>query len=81
MEKLFDVLKNFVRLATGGGEVAEINFFQKKNFRDWSGTIRKSRANFFLPPNFFIPVRPWLLLPGYSGLAQSLNALEFGNKN
>jgi hypothetical protein len=25
----------------GGGEVADINLFRKKNFRKWSGTIRK----------------------------------------
>ena len=62
MEKLFDVPKNFVgpeKICTekkkfcrsgGGWEVAEINFFHKQFFRDWSGTIRKSRANFFPPP-------------------------------
>ena len=52
--KILYVRKNFwtpkMVHGGGGGEVAEINFFQKKNFRDWSGTIRKSRANFFLPP-------------------------------
>jgi hypothetical protein len=41
-----------------GGEVAEINLFHKQFFRDWSGTIRKSRAITFRPPNFFLPVRP-----------------------
>ena len=63
MEKVFDVPKNFVcpenfleplkwytdRNGDGGG-VAEINLFHKKIFRDSSGTIRKSRANFFPPP-------------------------------
>ena len=33
-----------------GGEVAEIKLFHKQFFRDWSGTIRKSRENFFPPP-------------------------------
>ena len=28
------------------------------SFFDNAGTIRKSRANFFRPPNFFLPVRP-----------------------
>ena len=66
MEKVFDVPKNFVGpekifgplkwytdkkfFGDGGGEVAEINLFHKQCFRDWSGTIRKSRANFFPPP-------------------------------
>jgi hypothetical protein len=54
MEKVFDVPKNFDR----NFFVAEINLFRKQFFRDWSGTIRKSRANFFRPPNFFLPVRP-----------------------
>jgi hypothetical protein len=65
VEKVFDVPKNYVGpekfldpyngtlteifLATGG-EVAEINLFHKEFFRDWSGTIRKSRAHFFPPP-------------------------------
>jgi hypothetical protein len=41
------------------GGVAEINFFHKQIYRDWSDTIRKSRAHFFPPPpNFFLPVRP-----------------------
>jgi hypothetical protein len=62
MEKVFDVPKRGGRSPGGGGrrggEVAEINLFHKQFFRDWSGTIRKSRANFFPPPNFFLPVRP-----------------------
>jgi hypothetical protein len=50
MEKMFDVPKNFVGPESFvGGEVAEINLFHKQFFRDWSGTIRKSRANFFPP--------------------------------
>jgi hypothetical protein len=44
-------------LATGG--VAEINLFHKQFFRDWSGTIRKRQIS-FRPPNFFLPVRPWV---------------------
>jgi hypothetical protein len=32
-----------------------------ENFFDNAGTIRKSRADFFPPPNFFLPVRPWQL--------------------
>jgi hypothetical protein len=66
MEKVFDVPKNFVGpekmvhwpkfLGDGGGEwgeVAEINLFHKQFFRDWSGTNRKSRANFFSAPLIF----------------------------
>ena len=45
MEKEFDIPRG-----GGGGEVAEINLFHKQFFRDWSGTIRKSRANFFPTP-------------------------------
>jgi hypothetical protein len=40
----------FLATGVGGGEVAEINLFNKQFFWDWSGTIRKSRAHFFPPP-------------------------------
>jgi hypothetical protein len=40
-----------------GGEVAEINLFRKKNFREWSATIRKVGQISFRPPNFYLPVR------------------------
>jgi hypothetical protein len=37
----------------GGGEVAEINLFHKQFFRDWSGTIQKSRGKFLSAPLIF----------------------------
>ena len=49
---IFDPLKRYTdrNFFGEGGEVAEKNLFHKKFFRDWSGTIRKSRAHFFPPP-------------------------------
>ena len=50
-EKFLDPkMVHWPKLGGGGGEVAEINLFHKQFFWDWSGTIRKSRANLFPPP-------------------------------
>jgi hypothetical protein len=62
MEKVFDVPKNLVGLATGGGgwgEVAEINLFHKNVFGTGRAQSEKVGQISFRPPNFFLPVRPW----------------------
>jgi hypothetical protein len=56
-EKIFLTPKIFWRR----GEVAEIKLFRKNFFRKWSGTIRKVGQIYFCPPNFFLPVRPWVM--------------------
>ena len=44
----------------GGGEVAEIYLFHKKIFGSSRAQSEKVGQISFCPPNFFLPVRPWL---------------------